>query len=97
MGAEQTISNWMATAKVPSRPSLEENIKVDVGVVGAGIAGMTAAYLLASEGKKVAVLDDGPIVLPLWRAYFTFMDKKVQGFIMHPSGYIFPQQLAVPT
>ena len=61
MQAEQTISSWMATAKVPSRPSLKENIKADVCVVGAGIAGMTTAYLLASEGTKVVVLDDGPI------------------------------------
>ena len=61
MQAEQTISSWMATAKVPSRPSLKENINVDVCVVGAGIAGMTTAYLLASEGKKVVVLDDGLI------------------------------------
>ena len=30
-------------------------------IVGAGIAGMTTAYLLAREGKKVVVLDDGPI------------------------------------
>ena len=51
MQAEQTISSWMATAKVPSRASLKENIKTDVCVVGAGIAGMTTAYLLASEGK----------------------------------------------
>lgn len=61
MQAEQTISSWMATAKVPSRPSLKENIKADVCVVGAGIAGMTTAYLLASEAKTVVVLDDGPI------------------------------------
>ena len=61
MQAEQSISSWMATAKVPSRPALKENIQVDVCVVGAGIAGMTTAYLLASEGKKVVVLDDGTI------------------------------------
>ena len=30
-------------------------------VVGAGIAGMTTAYLLAREGKSVFVVDDGPI------------------------------------
>jgi glycine/D-amino acid oxidase-like deaminating enzyme/nitrite reductase/ring-hydroxylating ferredoxin subunit len=29
--------------------------------VGAGIAGLTTAYLLAKAGKKVVVLDDGPI------------------------------------
>lgn len=30
-------------------------------VIGAGIAGLTTAYLLAREGKAVIVLDDGPI------------------------------------
>lgn len=61
MRDEQTISSWMATAEVPLRPSLEQNIKADVCVVGAGIAGMTTAYLLASENKNVVVLDDGAI------------------------------------
>ena len=30
-------------------------------VLGAGIAGVTAAYLLSKEGRSVAILDDGPI------------------------------------
>ena len=30
-------------------------------MIGAGIAGLTTAYLLAREGKEVVVLDDGPI------------------------------------
>ena len=29
--------------------------------------------------------DDGPIVQPVWRALFTFIDKRVQGFKMHPT------------
>jgi glycine/D-amino acid oxidase-like deaminating enzyme len=33
----------------------------DVCVVGAGIAGLTTAYLLTKAGKKVVVLDNGPI------------------------------------
>lgn len=32
--------------------------------------------------------DEGPIVQPVWRALFTWMDKKVQGFKMHPTGYM---------
>jgi glycine/D-amino acid oxidase-like deaminating enzyme/nitrite reductase/ring-hydroxylating ferredoxin subunit len=51
----------MATADVPLRPVLEENTKANVCVIGAGIAGLTTAYLLAREGKSVVVLDDGPI------------------------------------
>lgn len=40
---------------------LERDIDADVCVVGAGIAGMSVAYELAPEGRKVVVLDDGPI------------------------------------
>jgi glycine/D-amino acid oxidase-like deaminating enzyme/nitrite reductase/ring-hydroxylating ferredoxin subunit len=58
----KTVSIWMATAEVPSPSStLAEDTRADVCVVGAGIAGMTTAYLLAREGKSVVVLDDGPV------------------------------------
>lgn len=57
----QTISIWMATAKVPEQSTLAEHTHADVCIVGAGIAGMTTAYLLAREGKSVIVLDDGRI------------------------------------
>ncbi len=39
--------------------------------------------------------DDGPIVQPVWRAVLTFMDKKVEGFKIHPTGYITGRELAV--
>src|SRR2546426_953924 len=41
--------------------------------------------------------DDGPIVQPVWRAIFTFHDKRVQGFKAHPTLYIFGHQLAIAT
>jgi glycine/D-amino acid oxidase-like deaminating enzyme/nitrite reductase/ring-hydroxylating ferredoxin subunit len=52
-----TTSLWMATAETPDRPSLSKNTEADVCVVGAGIAGLTTAYLLSREGKSVIVLD----------------------------------------
>src|SRR3954453_16539221 len=64
MGTEssgQTTSLWMATTAVPQQAALGEDTAADVCIVGAGIAGMTTAYLLAREGKSVIVLDDGPI------------------------------------
>jgi peptide/nickel transport system substrate-binding protein len=39
--------------------------------------------------------DDGPIVQPLWLPTFTFMDKRVQGFKMHPTNYFFGHQLGI--
>ncbi len=39
--------------------------------------------------------DDGPIVQPVWRAIFTFHDKRVLGFKPHPTLYIFGNQLAI--
>lgn len=45
----------------PALPTLVTDAYVNVCVVGAGIAGLTTAYLLAFEGKSVVVLDDGPV------------------------------------
>src|SRR6185436_16903517 len=59
--AGTTTSVWMATAGVPSEKPLDKNTSANVVVIGAGIAGLTTAYLLAQEGKSVIVLDDGPI------------------------------------
>ncbi len=59
--SEQSTSVWMATASLPPQQPLTEDTRADVCVVGAGIAGMSTAYLLAREGKSVVVLDDGPI------------------------------------
>jgi peptide/nickel transport system substrate-binding protein len=39
--------------------------------------------------------EDGPLVQPVWRNNFTFMDKRVKGFTMHPSRYIFGNKLAI--
>ena len=58
---EKTVSVWMATAAMPEYAPLREDTHADVCIVGAGIAGMTTAYLLAREGKSVVVLDDGEV------------------------------------
>src|SRR5215213_1375429 len=55
-----TTSVWMAT-DVPELPSLSHDIRTNVCIVGAGIAGMTTAYLLARAGRAVVVIDDGPV------------------------------------
>ena len=57
----ETTSIWHGTCEVPKYPKLTRSGSADVVVVGAGIAGLSVAYHLAREGKKVVVLDDGPI------------------------------------
>jgi glycine/D-amino acid oxidase-like deaminating enzyme/nitrite reductase/ring-hydroxylating ferredoxin subunit len=54
-------SLWVDTAELPGRPPLEHDLTTDVCVIGAGIAGLTTAYLLAREGREVTVIDDGPV------------------------------------
>ncbi len=55
------VSIWRATAEEPVEPALKSDWRADVCIVGAGIAGLTTAYLLGREGRSVVVLDDGPV------------------------------------
>ena len=59
--SQANTSLWMATANTPSQSLLKENIRTDVCIIGAGIAGLTTAYLLGREGRSAVVLDDGLI------------------------------------
>ncbi len=57
-----TESVWAATTEMPHCTELTANVEADVCIVGAGISGLTTAYLLTQAGKSVVVLDDGPLV-----------------------------------
>src|SRR5436190_1928860 len=52
-----SLSYWMASEKIPATGALQENTEADVCIVGAGISGLTTAYLLGKEGKSVVVLE----------------------------------------
>lgn len=54
-------SLWMETAPAPDRRGRSLPIEVDVAVLGAGIAGLTTAYLLARAGRSVLVLEAGEV------------------------------------
>ncbi|MEU2060202.1 FAD-dependent oxidoreductase [Streptomyces sp. NPDC013455] len=56
-----TDSYWLRTAPGPSHPALDEDVDVDVAVVGAGIAGLSTAHELARAGRRVAVLEAGRV------------------------------------
>lgn len=50
-------STWLATASLPTYSKLEEDIDTDVAIAGGGLAGLLSAYLLAKDGRQVAVLE----------------------------------------
>ena len=57
----ESVSVWMAAPDVRGDGKLPGGLDADVCIVGAGIAGMTTAYLLSREKQRVVVLDDGPV------------------------------------
>ena len=57
MAALATNSYWTDNTPAPRFSALKEDIAVDVLVVGAGITGITAAYLLKRAGHTVALVD----------------------------------------
>ena len=56
-----TNSPWQVDDLTMQLAPLDGDEQTDVCIVGAGICGMTTAYLLAREGRSVVVLDAGPI------------------------------------
>jgi glycine/D-amino acid oxidase-like deaminating enzyme/nitrite reductase/ring-hydroxylating ferredoxin subunit len=52
-----SLSIWMDATQPPEYAPLPGDSSTDVCVIGAGIAGLTAAYLLSREGKKVMLID----------------------------------------
>lgn len=57
MNERHHTSVWEDSAERPLFLPLDGEIRVDVAIVGAGITGLTAAYLLKKAGKKVAVVE----------------------------------------
>jgi glycine/D-amino acid oxidase-like deaminating enzyme/nitrite reductase/ring-hydroxylating ferredoxin subunit len=55
-------SYWLASTDKTNYPALEQDIKVDVAIVGGGMTGITSAYLLKKEGLRVAVIEANRIL-----------------------------------
>jgi glycine/D-amino acid oxidase-like deaminating enzyme/nitrite reductase/ring-hydroxylating ferredoxin subunit len=53
----KTQSYWEDSSSVSRYPALDRDLTVDVLVIGAGITGLTAAYLIKRSGQRVAVID----------------------------------------
>jgi len=57
-----THSPWMNVPMPLGSHDLPSTSETDVCIVGAGIAGLTTAYLLASAGERVVVLENGRVL-----------------------------------
>jgi glycine/D-amino acid oxidase-like deaminating enzyme len=67
-------STWYAGIRQPSFPPLSTTMTVDVAIIGGGITGVTAAYLLSKEGKSVALIEKdrlGSLATGLTTAFLT--------------------------
>ena len=52
-----TTPYWMASAPLPEFDSIQSDAEVDVAIIGGGLTGITAAYLLKKAGAKVALIE----------------------------------------
>jgi glycine/D-amino acid oxidase-like deaminating enzyme/nitrite reductase/ring-hydroxylating ferredoxin subunit len=55
-------SYWIESTSTPRFPHLEQPVDVDVAILGAGIAGITAAALLKEAGRTVAILESREVL-----------------------------------
>ncbi|MDQ3123427.1 MAG: FAD-binding oxidoreductase [bacterium] len=58
---EAEKSLWREAYMKVAYPKAHGTLQVDVAIIGAGITGLTSAYLLMQSGNKVAVLEKDTI------------------------------------
>src|SRR5258705_1933090 len=53
----ENVPYWIDSAPIKRFPRLQKNVGVDVLVIGAGVTGISAAYLLKQAGLSVALIE----------------------------------------
>jgi glycine/D-amino acid oxidase-like deaminating enzyme len=79
-------SPWIET-QLPQFPALERDIEVDVVVVGAGLTGITAAYLLREANVRVALIERAQVAsadTARTTAHLTYVtDQRLSHLVKH--------------
>src|SRR5512132_2813542 len=57
----KTRSPWMKEPTISSVGRLRHDLRTEICIIGAGISGLTTAYLAAREGREVVAIDGGAI------------------------------------
>ncbi|MGE5504229.1 MAG: FAD-dependent oxidoreductase [Actinomycetota bacterium] len=60
-GADETLAPWGLPGDGEARPPLAADLRTEVCIVGAGVAGLSVAYRLARHGRRVVVLEAGAV------------------------------------
>lgn len=81
-------SIWLETTTENNYPQLLKNISVDVCIIGAGITGITLAYLLNKQGLSVALLERNKICSRSYRKYNWKNNKSTWNFLQLSSKHI---------
>ena len=83
-------SYWSDTAKKINFNKLEQNIEVDVCILGAGITGISTAYMLSDENLKICVIDKGRVgggVTENTTAKVTSQHELIYKYLLDTFGY----------
>ena len=80
---------------VPWNESHYANPKLDALLDKADATVDVAERKLVMKEIEALMQEDGPIVQPVWRAVFTGVNKRVKGFKMHPTLYLFAEEWSV--
>jgi peptide/nickel transport system substrate-binding protein len=80
---------------VPWNESHYANPKLDALLDKADATIDVAERKLIMKEIEALMQEDGPIVQPVWRAVFTGVNKRVRGFKMHPTLYLFAEEWSV--
>ncbi|HXQ40093.1 MAG TPA: ABC transporter substrate-binding protein [Candidatus Udaeobacter sp.] len=80
---------------VPWNESHYANPRLDALLDKADATVDVARRKLIMKDIEELMQEEGPIVQPVWRAVFTGVNKRVKGFKMHPTLYLFAEEWSV--